>query len=85
MSTQQIEELQTISGNVLSDLDRMQALEEEKRTVDPGSSRFRVLSDEIELLAERLRTVSTLETEVAEEIAGETELPTIDEADKAAD
>jgi hypothetical protein len=79
----QIDELQAISDHVLTELERMRMLEQEKRTVDPGSARFRVLSDEIEILAEQLRHVSTAETEVAEEIAGEPGLPTIEDASAA--
>ena len=83
MPMRQIDELQAISDHVLTELERMRALEQEKRTVDPGSARFRVLSDEIELLAEQLRHVSTAETEVAEELAGEPGLPTIEDASAA--
>ena len=82
MARQQIEELQAISQHVLTDLERIHALELEKRTVDPGSARFRVLSDEIALLAEQLRIVGTLEYEVAEDLADVPDLPTINEADR---
>jgi hypothetical protein len=76
-----VEDLQSVSQHVLTVSARISALEAEKRTVDPGSEQFRVLSDEIEQLAEEIRTVSHAETRLAVNIAGERGLPTVEEAD----
>ena len=78
-----IEDLQTVSQHVLTTAREIEVLEAEKRTVDPGSERFRTLSDEIEALAENIRLVSAAEDGLAREVAGEHGLPTVDEADRA--
>jgi len=57
-------------------------LETEKRTVDPASERFRMLSDEIEALANEIRSVSHAETGLAEVVAGKPDMPTVAEADQ---
>jgi hypothetical protein len=76
-----IEDLQAVSQHVLAAAEQIRALEEEKRTVDPATPRFRALSDEIERLAGDIRSVSHAETGLAHEVAGEAGLPTIAEAD----
>ena len=78
---EKIEDLQAVSQHVLAAAKQLHAFEEEKRTVDPGSPRFRELSDEIERLADDIRSVSHAETGLAQDVAGETGLPTIAEAD----
>jgi hypothetical protein len=78
-----LEDLQSVSQHVLTTSRRIEALEEEKRQTDPGSERFRVLSDEIEALAEEMRAVSHAETSLAVSLAGEKGLPTVEEADRA--
>ena len=78
-----IEDLQTVSQHVLTTARKIAALESEKRTVDPAGARFRALSEEIEALAEHIRRVSAAEDGLANEVAGETGLPTVDEADRA--
>jgi hypothetical protein len=80
-----IEDLQATSGQVIADADRIVALEQEKRTVDPGSTRFRQLSDEIERVADSVRIVSSAESDLADEVAGKDGLPTIAEADESTD
>jgi hypothetical protein len=77
----EIEDLQAVSHHVLTSIDQMRALEEEKRTVDPASPRFLALSDEIEALADEVRAVSSAETGLAREVAGRPGLPTVAEAD----
>jgi hypothetical protein len=77
-----VEDLQAVSQHVLVSSERISALEEEKRTVDPGSERFRTLSDEIEALAEEIRSVSRAETGLAHDVAGASDLPTVNEADR---
>ena len=77
-----IEDLQAVSQHVLSAAEQIRALEEEKRKVDPATPRFRELSDEIERLAGEIRSVSHAETGLAQDVAGETGLPTIAEADR---
>lgn len=77
-----VEDLQAVSQHVLVSSERITALEEEKRTVDPGSERFRTLSDEIEALAEEIRSVSRAETGLARDVAGAPDLPTVNEADR---
>jgi hypothetical protein len=77
-----IEDLQTVSQHVLATADKIDALETEKRSVDPGSERFRTLSDQIEALAEDIRRVSAAEDGLAREVAGEEGLPTVEEADR---
>ena len=76
-----IEDLQAVSQHVLTGAEQIRALEEEKRTVDPATARFRQLSDEIERLAGDIGSVSHAETGLAREVAGEPGLPTIAEAD----
>jgi hypothetical protein len=83
MSTDtKLEDLQAVSSHVVSASERIARLEEEKRHVDPGSERFRSLSDEIEALAEEIRGVSHAETGLAQDVAGQHGLPTVAEADK---
>jgi len=79
-----VEDLQAVSGHVVESSDRIRQLESEKRTVDPGSARFRELSDTIEALAEDLRRVSAAETDLADDLAGKDGLPTVEEADRRA-
>jgi hypothetical protein len=73
-----------VSQSVLGTAKQITALEAEKRTVDPGSERFRTLSDQIEALAEDIRQVSMAEDGLARDVAGEPGLPTIEEADDSA-
>ena len=77
-----VEDLQAVSQHVLACSERITSLEEEKRTVDPGSERFRSLSDQIEALAEEIRSVSRAETGLAHDVAGEPGMPTVEEADR---
>ena len=76
-----LQDLQAVSQHVLQCSERIRALEEEKRTVDPASERFRSLSNEIEALAEEIRSVSHAETGLAEDVAGRPGMPTVEEAD----
>ena len=78
---QKIEELQTVSDHVLATSDQLRKLELEKRKVEPGSKRFMELSQRIESLAANVRVVSAAETDIAEELAGVPDLPTINEAE----
>jgi hypothetical protein len=78
---EKVEDLQAVSQHMLESSARIQALETEKRTVDPGSPRFRELSDEIERLAEDMRRVSHAETDLAIDLHGVDDLPTVEEAD----
>jgi hypothetical protein len=80
-----IEDLQAVSQHVLAKADQIAVLEAEKRTVDPGTERFRTLSDQIEALAEEIRRVSQAEDGLARAVAGEAGLPTIEEADRRTD
>ena len=77
-----IEDLQSVSQQVASDAERISRLEEEKRGVDPGSPRFRQLSDEIERLSAEIRVTSQAESHLADELAGQSGLPTIEDADR---
>jgi len=80
----EIQDLQAVSQNVLVAADQITALEEEKRMVDPATPRFRELSDQIEMLAAEIHSVSKAETGLARELAGEPGLPTVAEADERA-
>lgn len=80
-----LEDLQAVSQHVLACTEQIAALEQEKRGVDPASERFRTLSDEIEALAEEIRSVSRAETDLAQDVAGVSGLPTIAEADQQRD
>jgi hypothetical protein len=80
-----VEDLQAVSQHMLDSTARIEALEAEKRTVDPGSARFRELSDEIEGLAEEMRRVSHAETGLAIELSDVPNLSTVAEADADAD
>ncbi len=77
-----LEDLQAVSQHIIECTERITVLEEEKRTVDPASERFRTLSDEIEALAEEIRSVSHAETGLAEDVAGQPGLPTVADADQ---
>jgi hypothetical protein len=77
-----VEDLQAVSQHVLDMTARIRRLEDEKRTLDPASERFRTLSDEIEALAAEIRSVSHAETGLAKEVAGQRGLPTVEEADE---
>ena len=77
-----VEDLQAVSQQVLATTERIQRLEEEKRTLDPASERFRVLSDEIEALATEIRLVSHAESALADDLNGVPGLPTVAEADE---
>jgi len=77
-----LEDLQAVSQHVLECTERISLLETEKRTVDPASERFRMLSDEIEALANEIRSVSHAETGLAEVVAGKPDMPTVAEADQ---
>ena len=78
---QNIEDLSAVSDHVLAAADLLRKLELEKRGVEPGSTRFMELSERIESLAAEVRTVSASETDLATELAGEPNLPTINEAE----
>ena len=80
-----VEDLQAVSQQMLDSTARIEALEAEKRIVDPGSARFRELSDEIEVLAEEMRRVSHAETGLATELSNEPNLPTVADADADAE
>jgi hypothetical protein len=77
-----LEDLQAVSQHVLACSEQIALLEQEKRSVDPGSERFRTLSNEIEALAEEVRSVSHAETDLAQAVSGVPGLPTIAEADQ---
>ena len=78
-----IEDLQAVSQHMLASTARIAALEAEKRTVDPNSTRFDELSNEIERLAEEMRQVSHAETALANDLGDAPDLPTVAEADEA--
>jgi hypothetical protein len=78
---QKIEDLQAVSDHVLATSDQLRKLELEKREVEPGSKRFLELAQRIESLAADVRVVSAAETDIAEELAGVPDLPTINEAE----
>ena len=78
---QNIEDLQAVSDHVLATTDQLRKLELEKREVDPGSKRFLELAKRIESLAAEVRVVSASETDLASELNGESNLPTINEAE----
>ena len=80
---QEMQDLQAVSQHVLTATDKIQKLELEKRSVAPGSARFIELSAEIERLADDLRVVSASETDIALEVAGDPNLPTIEQADRS--
>jgi len=77
-----LEDLQAVSQHVLTTTRRIEALEQEKRQVDPGGERFRLISDEIEALADEMRAVSHAETSLAVSLSGQKGLPTVEEADR---
>jgi hypothetical protein len=79
-----LEDLQAVSQHVLTATERIHTLELEKRGTPPGSERFRELSDQIEALAAEMHVVSAAETDLANELAGRTDLPTVAEADTRA-
>jgi hypothetical protein len=78
----ELEDLQSVSQHMLTTSRRIEALEEEKRQTDPAGERFRVISEEIEALADEMRAVSHAETSIAASLAGKEGLPTVEEADR---
>jgi hypothetical protein len=79
-----IEDLQAVSDHVLVTTDLMRKLELEKRSLDPGSPRFRELAARIEKLASEVHTASAAEADIAVDVAGREDLPTIQEAEAQA-
>lgn len=79
-----IEDLQSVSQQVLLGAARIQELELAKRHLKPGSRRFHELSDEIERLSADVRLTSHAETDLARRLEGEKDLPTVAEADEQA-
>jgi hypothetical protein len=53
----ELEDLQAVSQHVLGTAQAIRELEEDKRGVQPGTPRFQELSDDIERLAEQIRSV----------------------------
>jgi len=78
-----IQDLQAVSSHVLVNAEQIKFLEEQKRHVEPTSERFRVLSDEIEALANEIGMVSHAETSLAEDFEDDPDMPTVAEADEA--
>ena len=76
-----IDDLRAVSDHVLTAAEQMEKLEDEKRTLEPGSPRFLELARRIESLATGLLAASTAEADIAAEVAGVPNLPTIDEAE----
>ena len=83
MEPDDIEALAAVNENVLTDLERLKALEKEKRTVDPGSTRFDELSVRTERLGERLRDLTSVEHQLGERL-GEPGLRTPEQANAEA-
>ena len=83
MDSDAMQDLQAVSAHVMSGVERIRSLEAEKRTLDPGSAKFRELSDEIERLAAEINQVSRAESNLADSVAGKPDLPTVAEADRA--
>jgi hypothetical protein len=79
-----IEDLQAVSDHVLVTTDMIGKLELEKRSVDPGSPRFRELAARIEKLASEVHTTTAAEADIAVDVAGRQDLPTIQEAEAQA-
>jgi hypothetical protein len=77
-----LEDLHAVSQHMLGSTARIDALEAEKRNVEPNSSRFLELSDEIERLAEEMRRVSHAETVLAKDLQDGPDVPTVAEADE---
>jgi hypothetical protein len=80
----ELEDLQAVSQHVLTASERIHALEQEKRGTPVGSERFRELSDQIEALAAEVRVVSSAESDLAKQVAGRDDLPTVAAADTGA-
>jgi hypothetical protein len=59
--------LRTVSDELLSELDRLAAIEAEKRTLHPGDERAAQLSAQGRELAERILATSRVEQRLAEE------------------
>ncbi len=64
----QVDDVRATSDALLADTERLHALEVEKRSVDPESTRFLELSLQIEDLATRVAALSSIEREVSETI-----------------
>jgi hypothetical protein len=63
------QDLRAASDRVMRTLERLQELETEKRTIDPGTPRFRKLAREVERLAASVFAHSHVQQQLAEETA----------------
>jgi hypothetical protein len=61
-----IDDVRATSDAVLADTERLHALELEKRSLDPRSTRFEDLSLQIEDLGTRVASLTSIEREIAE-------------------
>lgn len=77
----ELEDLQAVSQHILVTTEQIRVLEEKKRTVDPGTTQFEALSDEIERLANEVASVSHAETAIARELEGVEGLPSVADVD----
>jgi hypothetical protein len=62
-------DLNATREDVISDTQRLVEIEREKGRLDPSDSRLTELSDEAERLAERVRSKSAIERQLADEVA----------------
>jgi hypothetical protein len=81
------EQLRSTSDQVLGTIDKLQALEVEKRTVPPSSRRFHKLALEVEQLAGMLVQTSVKQSDLGQQLAQEhaaegTEPPPIEEIER---
>lgn len=83
-------ELRSTSDRMLRTLEQLETLENEKRTLTPGSPRFRKLASEIERLAAHVFAQTHVQQQLGEQAHDVTEqggdkLPSIDETVKMRD
>ena len=65
------DDLMATSESISADAERLQAIEAQKRTMEPGDPRLDDLAEEAERIGQELAVKTSIETDIAEDIAGD--------------
>ena len=71
MIEQAHDDLMATSESISADAERLQAIEAHKRTLEPGDPRLDDLAREAERIGREIALKTTIETDIAEDIADE--------------
>jgi hypothetical protein len=67
------DDLMATSESISADAERLQAIEAQKRALQPGDARLDDLAEEAERIAREIAVKTTIETDIAETIADGTD------------